>query len=618
VSAIPQELRDRQQWVCWRYEDRDGKHAKVPYAPVFNGRRRASSTNPRTWGSFDAAARVARMDGVGFVFAARDPYVGVDLDDCVENGVLHPAVQRIVDALDSYTELSPSGTGVHVILRAKLAGTRKRTGKTPWGGEIETYDAGRFFCMTGQHVEGTPTSIRRRQQQLDEVRAELLPESPAPAAPARVAGVGLDADDRDLIERARAAKNGPEFERLWRGDIGGYGDDRSRADLALCSMLAFWAGPDPDRVDRLFSQSGLMRDKWLERRGKQTYGQMTVAKAIAGRSEFYGDRQRAATPAARAASIPAATEYTVAVDEKGRLALPDLPDHDDAAGLCQWLTAVFNLSGEHPVTGGEWQGVRGPDGHVALHRAGARGIRFEPARHVNNPARLVEALSWQRATGDGAPYPYKANDCRLIAHAIGCLCDMSEALDEEQEAAGIVGTFMAGAVAVEGYTAYGTTQQRYEAAVGLRRAVDEVTGRPIGPARYLIDASTGERVDEQTGEIIDEGAEPEIVVAVSELADAARRHVGSTLPRGWLDARMAVIGFERITVEGWQQAGRAGRRGAHARVWAYRGTLGTNARDHVTTQNHNPMREKSERARSRARSKDEKCGHVGTADQEAA
>ncbi len=89
-------------------------------------------------------------------------------------------------------------------------------------------------------------------------------------------------DDRDLLDKASAASNGASFDALWRGDLSGYGS-ASEADLALCNHLAFWTGGDPARIDSLFRQSGLMRDKW----DREDYRDRTIAKALEGRTEFY-------------------------------------------------------------------------------------------------------------------------------------------------------------------------------------------------------------------------------------------------------------------------------------------------------------------------------------------
>src|SRR4029453_5482366 len=93
-------------------------------------------------------------------------------------------------------------------------------------------------------------------------------------------------EDTALLAKAQAAKNGAKFARLWGGDTSLHDDDDSVADLALCMQLAFWT-QDPAQIDRLFRQSGLMREKWDERRGAQTYGDRTVQEALARQIEHY-------------------------------------------------------------------------------------------------------------------------------------------------------------------------------------------------------------------------------------------------------------------------------------------------------------------------------------------
>ena len=273
-EAIPRELRERRQWVLWRYEERDGKPTKVPYTA--RGRR-ASSTDPATWTSFEEARAAAGFDGIGFVFSPDDPFTGIDLDECFVNGDLHPSALKIVQALDSYTERSVSGAGVHVLVRAELNGSRRRTGRTPWGAEFETYNTGRYFCMTGDLLAGAAPTIEDRQAQLERVLGVVFP---TPAKPSVVTEPS-SLDDRDLLDRAFAATNGAKVERLYQGEADGYGS-ASEADLALCSCLAFWTGPDPNRIDRLFRSSGLMRDKWK----RSDYRERTISAAL-GRSDFF-------------------------------------------------------------------------------------------------------------------------------------------------------------------------------------------------------------------------------------------------------------------------------------------------------------------------------------------
>jgi primase-polymerase (primpol)-like protein len=277
--AIPADLRARRQWVGWRRECRDGKATKVPYRAT-DPRVRASTTDARTWGSFDqavAAVDRGKAEGIGFVFADSDPFCGIDLDGCRgEEGELSADAAAIVEELDSYTELSPSGRGVHVIVRARLEGARCRRGP------VEMYDRGRYFTMTGARLAGLPHAPMPRQQQLHEVRARLFPPTPEPVRPP-VAATVIVVDDEQLLVRAHTAANGAKFARLWNGDTSEYGGDDSRADLALISLLVFWTAGDVPRVDRLFRRSGLYRSKWE----REDYRVRTITAALSGRADFY-------------------------------------------------------------------------------------------------------------------------------------------------------------------------------------------------------------------------------------------------------------------------------------------------------------------------------------------
>ena len=243
ADAIPEELRARPQWVCWRYEDRDGKPTKPPFQTDGS---RADSTDPGTWTTYENAfAARGDFDGIGSVFSGDDPHVGIDLDDCFIDGQPKPAAAAVLLALDSYSEISPSGNGVKVWVRADLNLTGlnlngkwgKRTNKAPWGGKAEVYAAGRFFTVTGNHLDGTPAGIEDRQEQLGEVLAELFPNHTSPLTEnPRVDGAGFSGDDAELLERMFAASNGRDIRALWEGQRNGHGSDSER-DLALCSHL---------------------------------------------------------------------------------------------------------------------------------------------------------------------------------------------------------------------------------------------------------------------------------------------------------------------------------------------------------------------------------------------
>ena len=267
-------IEDLNQWVCWRTETRRGKPTKVPYDPKTG--RKAGTTAPETWAGYEDAMGAVRergYDGVGLVFSPEDGLAGVDLDGCrdPQTGEIEPWAREIISELDSYTEISPSGSGVHVILRGTLPPGRNRKGR------FEAYDRSRFFTVSGQHLPRTPESIEDRQDALQRVTERVFGaenpnghEPPAAAPGARGGGPGGGGK-----EKGAAPQNGA-------GDTSGYGSE-SEADLALCSLLAFWTRGDPERIDALFRKSGLYREKW----GREDYRTRTISEAIAGKTEFY-------------------------------------------------------------------------------------------------------------------------------------------------------------------------------------------------------------------------------------------------------------------------------------------------------------------------------------------
>ena len=287
VQNIPPELQEFDQWAAWRWEKREGKWTKPPISPSTGGYAR--NNDPNTWGSFEAALwrmRRDRLPGIGFVFHPDDLFAGIDLDDCMdpETGKVEGWARSIIGALDSYAEVSPSGTGVKVFVRGKLPPGRRRRGN------VEMYDTGRFFTTTGSRLAGAPSNIRDRQEELAALHRRIFGE-PSTCSVGDRRNVGESAafalSDAELIDRAKRAANGEKFARLWAGDTSDYAnggnEGRSEADLALCSLLAFWAGPSEARVDELFRQSGLMRQKWE----RADYRTLTLAAAL-NRDEFWG------------------------------------------------------------------------------------------------------------------------------------------------------------------------------------------------------------------------------------------------------------------------------------------------------------------------------------------
>jgi hypothetical protein len=304
LDCIPDALKARPQWVLWRGEDRinpqtrEVKLNKIPIDP--QTLRNADTTDATTWGTFDqcvAALPVAleeweeadssayRGGGIGFVFAADDPYTGVDLDHCrdPETGQVAAWAQDYIDALASYSEVSPSQAGVKVWVKGTLPPHGRKKGN------VEMYNYARFFTLTGWHVPETPHTIEDRQNELTAVHTAVFG---APRAPRHTTTATPLMEDVALLKKAHAAKNGAKFAQLWAGDTSLHAGDDSVADLALCCELAFWT-QDAAQIDRLFRQSGLMRTKWDEQRGDQTYGEHTVRKALARQTEHYKPRRDA-------------------------------------------------------------------------------------------------------------------------------------------------------------------------------------------------------------------------------------------------------------------------------------------------------------------------------------
>jgi primase-polymerase (primpol)-like protein len=402
TSLIPDQLAELEQWVCWQATERDGKQTKVPIKPYHtNGTEHASTTDATTWRNLDTALAFhesdrVQTDGIGFVFAPETHIVGVDLDECrdPESGELTPWARDIVDRLDSYTEISPSGRGVHVLVEGELPPGRKRRG------DVEMYDEARFFTVTANHRTGTPTTLSRRQEALLRVHHEYVQSAPAdtvseqsheqstdseartqhspasdsdegvpgtesagdeplaigsdsglyarygldypaiddsaleaalhglsptalpsplPTSLEDISGPGVDLDDEVLLQRAMDSKSGDIIEalyegriELWQGRDSRYAS-QSEADMGLCFYLGFWTGGDPERIDRLFRQSELMRGKWdrVHFANGATYGDVCIARTLLQVNDYYSPPPTSTTrerpthrPPSTAADVP--------------------------------------------------------------------------------------------------------------------------------------------------------------------------------------------------------------------------------------------------------------------------------------------------------------------------
>lgn len=277
---IPYELQELNHWCCFKIEQgTNGRMTKRPYNPLTN--EMAKSNDENTWVSFeDAASLSINYDGIGFFF--KEPYVGVDLDNIsqeiteyLENEDCENIVSEFIGVLQTYAEISPSGNGIHLIIKGELPPKGRRRGN------VEIYDKGRFFTMTGKNIGGYNGINDDEMNTLNYLHSKyiLKPDTEKKVINSSK-GFGNDLSPEKLIEIAKKSKNGLRFTTLYEGDWSQFYDSQSEADLAFCNDLAFWTARDPKKMDDIFRKSVLYRDKWDEQRGEDTYGNITINNAI--------------------------------------------------------------------------------------------------------------------------------------------------------------------------------------------------------------------------------------------------------------------------------------------------------------------------------------------------
>ncbi len=323
---IPNELKAVKNWVCW-------DSGKLPKNPYTGGN--AMSNNRETWSDFDTAMQAVEkygFKGVGFMFSP--PYFGVDLDKCIDNTEF---VNEFIETLRSYNEISTSGTGIHIICRGVLPdGARRKN-------NVEMYQDGRYFIMTGNLCNDNYRDIVDCTNTVKILHQKYLYQERALYAPREVTPVDLD--DKEIIDKAMKSRTGSAFSELYHGRWQGFYNSQSDADIALCNHLAFWTQRNEQQIDRIFRSSGLMRNKWDEMRGACTYGEKTVARAVADCVEVY-DPQPAEDD----------TKIAVAVFDNSRKKPSGKKKYYDQndSGNAQRLLDKFGGSIKYNFTRGSW------------------------------------------------------------------------------------------------------------------------------------------------------------------------------------------------------------------------------------------------------------------------
>jgi len=260
------ELKKQRRWILWRLESVGEKETKIPYQP--NGRK-AMANNPATWHTYAELEPVAHtFSGVGLVLGTVDGVTvwGIDLDRCCDRatGSFSAESRELVIALDSYTEYSPSGTGVHVwcIGEGELPGPGLQK-PFPGAKQIEIKGSGFYHTFTGRHIKKTPATLEDRKDRVTALYKRVV----------EMAGSGKKTTGLSVeIPVAEEEK----FKALMSGDASGYDGDHSRADMALCVMLAQRHNCNAFKIDEQFRESGLYREKWE----RDDYRESTITKAV--------------------------------------------------------------------------------------------------------------------------------------------------------------------------------------------------------------------------------------------------------------------------------------------------------------------------------------------------
>lgn len=291
LDNIPAELRSLRRWVLWRYEYKGNKWTKVLYDPNkfydWTEHKRASSTDPKTWGSFGSvfqiySADADQIDGIGFVLTAGDGIVGIDLDNT--SGM--PDYEANFLKINTYAERSPSGKGLRMIGLGTLPDNagRKRD-------HVELYNHARYLTITGHVIPGRDNAVRPVQREIDATLRAVFPAA-APVAKSNLDRPALDMADGEVLQLARDHDKSGRFAALWdcdeakltKKDDGSV--DMSRAVAGLLVKLAYYTR-DPAQLERLVSASGLGdHHRWAS----QKWRDRTIGYALRVQQEQYTPR----------------------------------------------------------------------------------------------------------------------------------------------------------------------------------------------------------------------------------------------------------------------------------------------------------------------------------------
>jgi hypothetical protein len=280
---IPYVLQLRRQWLMWKLEvNKNGKMTKVPYS--INGKK-ADVTDSSSYCSFKEAIKTLKngdYSGIGFALTEDDNFVFIDLDGCLDGGESNELARKTMDSCMSYTEISPSGNGLHIILKGYLPSIDDYLRNNQLY-KIEMYDSKRFMTVTGNIYENSKKNVKRNQDAIDKICDDYMKRSSDELDYQNVR-LAPKLSNEEITKKCRKARNKTKFIALWSGAYGSMYPSPSEADLALCSILAFYT-QDPVQIEQIFNQSKLgERGKWKKR---PDYRQRTIEKAISNLNQTY-------------------------------------------------------------------------------------------------------------------------------------------------------------------------------------------------------------------------------------------------------------------------------------------------------------------------------------------
>lgn len=288
---VPQELKEVKHWCFFKLvpDEKRGKMKKVPFNPHDGGY--GASNNEETWSDFNTAvAANEKYNGNGIGFYFKEPYIGIDLDDIAgeieryKNGDFETnMIFEFIETFKSYSEISISGTGLHIIAKGKIPGSRRRKDN------VEVYSSGRFFTVSGNKIGRYDDVNSVSDLNMERIYKKYLETKVIQFNRDGVNFSTIDLSESEIIASILRSRSRDKFLSFMNG---GWEKDtsyssQSEADLAFANMLAFWCGRDFSKMDSLFRQSSLMREKWDEKRGGATYGEATLNRAIHDTMEIY-------------------------------------------------------------------------------------------------------------------------------------------------------------------------------------------------------------------------------------------------------------------------------------------------------------------------------------------